>query len=95
MECVVVSFVDCACCRGMRSVMSYNSDTLSIFLQLGYTQYKIHQFLLRHPQLGYVVRFSTTRIQVWCTELVQNLYATCTQTSKVLYQATYAGYFGV
>jgi hypothetical protein len=37
----------------------------------------------------------TTRIQVWCTELVRNLYATCTQTCQVLYQSTYAVFFGI
>ncbi len=70
-----------------------NSSTLSIFLQLGYTQYKIHEFLCRTLQRIDVVNFSTTSIRCRCMELVRNLYATCRQTCQVLYQSTYAEFF--
>ena len=44
------------------------------FSTLGYTQYKINEFLCRPLQRIYVVNFSTTWIRVWCMELVRNLY---------------------
>jgi hypothetical protein len=56
-----------------------NVSTLSIFLQLGYTQYKINKFLCRTLQRIDAVYFFTTSICCRCTQLVRNLYATCTQ----------------
>ncbi len=66
---------------------------MSIFRQLGYTQYKNHEFLCRPLQRIDVVNFSTTPIQVWCMEHVRNLYGACRQTCQVLYQSTYAYFF--
>jgi hypothetical protein len=61
---------------------------LSIFLQLGCTQSKTHEFLCRPLPRIDVVDFLTTSIRCRCMELVRNLYATCRQTCQVLYQST-------
>ena len=61
------------CCRKIDNV-----STLSTFLQLGYTQYKINEFLCRPLQRITLSMFGVWNLYETCTELVRKLVKFCT-----------------
>ena len=75
-----------------------NGSALHIFVQLGCTQYEIHEFLRTHVQHKTLAQKCTTQNRCTCTNVhgtCTNVHGTCTQTCTVLYQATYGDFFGI
>jgi hypothetical protein len=58
-----------------------NAFALLVFMQLGCTQYEIHEFLREHVQRKSVARKRATLLRCTCT----NLHGTCTELARSLH----------
>ena len=94
-KCVQVSLSETCKFLHPSCMKTCNAFALLVFMQLGCTQYEIHEFLREHVQRKSVARKRATLLRCTCMELARSLHGACTQTCQVLCQSTYANFFGI